>query len=276
MQEDGDGLTYLKIEPLHAPAVVFETGDADPTPASSPVPTPTRFEATGLRYRFLAYDPADLVRVSAVKEWTAKLRLKYQLHNRGDHYEVECLALPKANSIAIRYTTYGSLPTSAGSATYDGIFRVPDNCRIVCALAVATDYGLNSETIRIQIPQKGTDRPPIDLATPARWKQQTRLDDAGAVWDFLQRLELATGVTAHDISLTAESADGQQNVEYSGALESGYAAAAVKTVAERLQEIVSSGSLRMSVGSLAFPTGQALLDWLRAMNQPFNAAKVSQ
>ena len=89
-------------------------------------------------------------------------------------------------------------------------------------------------------------------------------------------MELAVGVSAYDISLTAESTDGQQNVEYSGALEGGYAAAAVKTVAERLQEIVSSGSLRMSVGSLAFPTGQALLDWLRATNQPFNAAKVSQ
>jgi hypothetical protein len=59
------------------------------------VPTPTRFEATGLRYRFLAYDPTDMVRVSAVKEWTAKLRLKYQLHNRGDHYEVELLACPR-------------------------------------------------------------------------------------------------------------------------------------------------------------------------------------
>lgn len=32
----------------------------------------------------------------------------------------------------------------------------------------------------------------------------------------------------------------------------------------------------MSVGSLAFPTGQALLDWLKATNQPFNAAKVAQ
>ena len=280
VQEDGDGITYLKIEPLHAPAVVFETGESDPTPASSPVPTPTRFEATALRYRFLAFDPADLVRVSAVKEWTAKLRLKYQLHNRGDHYEVECLALPKANGIAIRYTTDGSAPTSAGSATYDGKFRVPANCRVVCAIAVATDYGLNSETIRIPIPQKGKDAPPpIDLAAPARWNQQTKLDDAGAVWDFLQRLEGATGVTAHDISLTAESTDGQQNVEYSGALEGGYAAAGIKTVAERLQEIVSQatpGSLRMSVGSLAFPSGQSLLDWLKATNQPFNAAKVVQ
>jgi Protein of unknown function (DUF499)/Chitobiase/beta-hexosaminidase C-terminal domain len=277
MQDDGDGHTYLKIEPLHAPSVVFETGDADPTPASSPVPTPTRFEATALRYRFLAFDPGNLVRVSAVKEWTAKLRLKYQLHNRGDHYEVELRALPKANGVAIRYTTDGSSPASTGFATYDGSFRVPVNCRMVRAMAAFTDYDLYSEPIRIDVPQQGQEvRPTIDAARPARWTQQTKLDDAGAVWDFIQRLEKAAGISAFDISLTAESSDGHQNVEYSGALEGGYAAAALKSVADKLQDIVSGGSLRMTIGTLGFPTGQALLDWLRATNQPFNAAKVSQ
>ena len=277
IQEDGDGHTFLKIEPLHAPSVVYETGDSDPTTASSPVPTPARFEATALRYRFLAFDPADSGRVSAVKEWTAKVRLKYQLHNRGDHYEVELLALPKANGLTIRYTTDGSSPTSAGFATYDGPFRAPGKCRIVCAMAVCSAYGLNSETLRIPIPQRGDDpRPSIDPTIPARWNQQTKLDDSGSVWDFIQRLEKAAGVSAYDISLTAESSDGQQNVEYSGALDGGYDAAALKSIAEKLQEIVNGGSLRMAVGSLGFPTGQALLDWLRATNQPFNLAKVSQ
>lgn len=277
VQEESPGYTYLKIEPLHAPAVVFETGDAEPTAASSPVPTPTRFEATALRYRFLAHDPADLARTSPVKDWTAKLRLKYQLHNRGDHFEVELLALPKANSISIRYTTDGSSPTSVGTATYDGLFRVPANCRVVCAIATVSEYGLSSETIRITIPQQGgVERPSIDLTAPARWTQQTKLDDAAAVWDTIGRLEKAGSVMAHDISLTAESADGQQNVEYSGALEGGYDAPAVKAIAQKLQDIVSEGSLRMAIGSLAFPSGQALLDWLKATNQAFNAAKVRQ
>ena len=276
VQEDGDGQTYLKIEPLHAPSVVYETGDSDPTSASSPVPTPARFEATGLRYRFLAFDPADLSRVSAVKEWTAKLRLKYQLHNRGDHYEIELLALPKANGITIRYTTDGSSPTSAGFATYDGPFRVPPNCRIVCAMAVASAYGLNSEPVRIPIPQKGKADPSLDLTAPARWNQQTKLDDPGAVWDFIQRLEKSAGVIAFDSGLTAESGDRQQSVDYSGALDGGYDAAALKSVAGKLQEIVTGGSLRMTVGSLGFSTGQALLDWLKATNQPFDAAKVTQ
>lgn len=277
VQEESPGYTYLKIEPLHAPAVVFETGDAEPTAASSPVPTPTRFEATALRYRFLAHDPADLARTSPVKDWTAKLRLKYQLHNRGDHFEVELLALPKANSISIRYTTDGSSPTSVGTATYDGPFRVPANCRVVCAMATASEYGLSSETIRITIPQQGgVERPSLDLLAPARWTQQTKLDDAAAVWDTIGRLEKAGAVMAHDIGLTAESADGQQNVEYSGALEGGYDAPAVKAIAQQLQDIVSEGRLRMAIGSLAFPSGQALLDWLKATNQAFNAAKVIQ
>jgi hypothetical protein len=256
--------------------VVYETGDSVPTIASSPVPTPSRFEASGLRYRFLAFDPADSARVSEVKEWTAKIRLKHQLHNRGDHYEVELLALPKANGIAIRYTTDGSSPTGTGFATYDGPFRVPVNCRIVCAMAVASVYNLNSETTRIQIPQTGQEERALDPNIPARWNQLTKLDDSGAVWDIIQRLEKAAGVRAYDINLTAESSDGQQNVDFSGALDGGYDAAALKSVADKLQEIVNGGSLRMTIGSLGFPTGQALLDWLKAANQPFNLAKVSQ
>ncbi len=276
VQEDGDGHTFLKIEPLHVPAIVYETGDSDPTRASSPVQTPARFEATGLRYRFLAFDPDDLARDSAVREWTARIRLKYQLHNRGDHSEVELLALPKASGVVIRYTTDGSSPSSAGFATYDGPFRVPENCRVVCAMAVSSGYDLNSERIRIAIPQKGKEESTLDPAIPARWNQQTKLDDSGAVWDFIPRMEKVAGMTAYDIGLTAESSDGQQNVEFSGALEGGYDAVALKAVAEKLQEIVSGGSLRMVIGSLGFPTGQALLDWLKATNQPFNLSKVTQ
>ncbi len=276
VQDDGDGHTFLKIEPLHAPSLVYETGDSTPTSASSPVPTPTRFEANAVRYRFLAYDPADLTRVSVVKEWTAKVRLKYQLHNRGDHYEVELLALPRANGITIRYTTDGSSPTNAGFATYNGPFRVPANCRIVCAMALASAYDLNSESIRIPIPQKGQEERTLDPAIPARWNQPVKLDDSGAVWDVIQRLENTTDVTAYDISLTAESDDGQQNVEYSGALEGGYNGTTLKWVAQRLQEIVGGGSLRMTIGSLGFSTGQSLLDWLKATNQPFNLAKIAQ
>jgi len=277
VEDEGDGITYLKIEPLHAPSLVYETGKTDPTKSSSPVPTPTRFEAKGLCYRFMALDPEALTRFSEVKEWTAKLRLKQQLHNRGDHYEVELLALPQANGIVIRYTTDGSSPANSGFATYDGMFRVPEKCRVVCAVAICPEYDLVSEQIKLTIPQQGQEaRPTIDPKTPARWMQQTKLDDSGAVWDLIQRLEKTSDVRLFDIGLTAESTDGQQSLEYSGAIDAGYDHAGVKSIAEKLQEIVGGGGLRMSVGSLGFPTGQALLDWLKSTNQQFNAAKVKQ
>jgi hypothetical protein len=275
-EEDGDGRTYLKIEPLHAPSVVYETGNSEPTPASSPVPTPTRFEATALRYKFIALDPENSLLVSPVKEWTATIRLKSQLHNRGDHYEAELLALPKTNGIVIRYTTDGSSPTTASAATYAGMIRVPAGCRVVCAIAVAADYGINSEIIRIAIPQPGKEEPSLDVRLPARWNSRVKLDDAGAVWDFIQRLSEAGNIIAHDVGLTAESADGLQHVEYSGAVDSGYNSASIKAAADKLQEVVGAGALRMSVGSLGFPTGQSLLDWLKASNQSFDTSKVKQ
>jgi len=275
-EEDGDGRTYLKIEPLHAPTVVYETGNSDPTPSSSPVPTPTRFEATALRYKFIAIDPENSLLISPVKEWSATIRLKSQLHNRGDHFEVELLALPKANGIVIRYTTDGSSPTTASAATYAGMIRVPAGSRVVCAIAVAADYGINSEIIRISIPQPGKEEPSLDVRLPARWNSLIKLDDAGGVWNFIQHLESATGVVAHDVGLTAESEDGLQHVEYSGALDSGYNAAIIKAAADKLQEVVGAGTLRMTVGSLGFPNGQSLLDWLKANNQSFDTSKIKQ
>lgn len=276
VDEDSDGRAYLKIEPLHAPALVYETGDAEPTLSSSPVPTPTRFEATGLRYSFRAVDPGDTARFSGVREWKARLRLKWQLHNRGDHYEVELLALPKANGIQIRYTTDGSSPTSTGHAIYDGLIRVPANCRVVCAMAVADAYDLNSDPIRVPIPQKGEETRAVDPQIPARLKLQTRLDDNGAVWNFIEQLDKAAGVSVNDIALTAESANGQQHVEFMGSADSGYDAKALKALADRLVETAGEGTLRMQVSTLNFATGQGLLDWLRANKLPFEQHRVTQ
>jgi hypothetical protein len=142
---------------------------------------------------------------------------------------------------------------------------------------VGQDYGINSEPVKVPIPQKGEQDRQVDLGIPARWKKTARFDDSGAVWDFITRLETAAGVLAYDIALTAESADGCQNLEYSGAIEGGFGGAALREVANKLQEIVGiGGALRLSVGSLHFATGQGLLDWLRKTNQTFDPSHISQ
>lgn len=277
VDDEGAGFTYLKVEPLHAPAVVFETGNSNPTPSSSPVPTPSRFEATGLHYRFMAYDPTDMGRTSAVKEWTAKLRLKYQVHDRGDHREVELLALPQSNGLTIRYTTDGSAPEFTGAATYDGPFRVPANCRIVRAMAKSSEYGVSSDAITIQIAATGEGAAPlVNPTAPAKWTQSTKLDDSTSTWDFIRRLEAAAGVSVFDILVSSENEDGTHVVEFTGASDTGYGGAALKEFVDALQRIAAGGSLRLTVGAMGFPTGQGLLDWLKAAGQSFVAAKVVQ
>ena len=273
-----DGGTYLKVESLHAPSIVYETGDNDPTPTSSPVPTPTNFEARALRYRFLAFDPDDMTRRSEIKSWSAKLDIKYDLADRGDHKELTLQAQPHASGIAIRYTTDGSSPTSAGAATYDGPIRVAENCRVICAIAVSDEYSLNSETLKVQIPQGGSGNPTptIDKTTPATWTSKNKLDDSGAVWEFIGRLEKTNQAIAYDINLTAESEDGDVVLDYAGSQPNGYTAEAIKTLAEDLQRMVGSGSLRMTLGKTKFATGQELLDWLKATKQNFDLNKVSQ
>jgi hypothetical protein len=277
VSDDGHGVTYLKIEPLHADKLVYETGDSDPTIASSPVPTPARFEATGLRYKFLAYHSEHPDKVSTVREWTAKLRLKYQLHNRGSHKEVELLALPKVPGIVIRYTTDGSAPNNASASTYDSPFQVPANCRIVCAIATVQALGIHSEPVRIPIPEKnGPDSPRVDPLKPAKWVSPQRIDDTGQVWNFLKKLAEGQSIRAYDVSFIAENADGQQHIEFNGTLETGYDHESLKSLADRVQEIVGTGTLRMSIGSLGFPTGQTLLDWLNASQQQFDMSRVRQ
>jgi hypothetical protein len=143
-------------------------------------------------------------------------------------------------------------------------------------MAVAPGYELNSETIRVAIPQKGEEDRSLDPTIPARWNQSTKLDEAGAVWDLIGKMEKADRVLAFDIGITAESTDGAQNIEYSGAIEGGYDAAALKVVSEKLQEMVGGGNLRMTIGSLHFLTGQGLLDWLKSCDQSFDLNRVTQ
>ena len=274
-EEDGDGSTFLKIEALHAQALVYESGDTDPTPASTPVPTPLRFEAKGLRYNFLAYDPENPERVSEVKEWSAPLRVKHKLLNRGDHYEIELAAYPKSNAIKIRYTTDGTSPDSLTATTYDTDTKIPEDCRVVMAVAQAELFGLQSEPIRIPIPKRG-ETPQLNQNQPARWNKQHKFDESGRVWNFIDTLANADAVKVFDINLTAQNKDGSQLIDFNGSLTEGYNAELLKEIAESLQTLVGADSLRLSLGSLGFPTGQALLDWVQNTKQAYDFSEVVQ
>jgi hypothetical protein len=187
------------------------------------------------------------------------------------------LALPKTNGIDVRYTTDGSSPINAGSAVYNGVFRVPQNCRVIRAVATASQCDNNSEIIKIDIPtEEEGGGPPIRLDVPARWVAISKLDDSGAVWDFIEKLRPFEGAAATEIALSLGSTDGFQNLDYSDTIENGYAAESLKALVEKIQTVFPGERLRMTVGSIIFLKGQSLLDWLQATRQQFRAENVRQ
>lgn len=143
-------------------------------------------------------------------------------------------------------------------------------------MAQAAAHNLASATVTVSIPQRGEEARRVDPLNSATWRGQTRFDDPAGVWDFIRRLEANPTFKAHDLNLTAESTDGCQHVEFVGSLASGYAADELKIVGETLQNLSGPGSLRLTAGSISFPTGQGLLDWLRSTNQPVDMDKISQ
>jgi hypothetical protein len=96
------------------------------------------------------------------------------------------------------------------------------------------------------------------------------------VWDLITRLEQTAGVVAYDVQISATSNNEEQIVDYTGSLSSGYGGAELKALTAKLQDIVQDGSLRMDIVQLGFPSGQALIDWLNAANEPLDPSSVSQ
>lgn len=278
LSRNDEGVCFLKIEPLHAPNLSYEEGDLQPTPQSPPVPTPSSFEASRLLYQFFAFDPDDLTRQSEVRTWKAQLEVRHQLDDRGDYQEVTLQSLPQAGSVSVHYTTDGSSPTNAGAATYDGPIRVPETCRILQAVAICNTHGLSSEVRKITIAQKDEagGGESFDKTAPTTWKGKTNGDDSGKVWQLIDALAMYSDVRARTVSLTAESADGEQLLDFAGSRDSGYSAEELRTLANQLQELSGPGSLRLKINQLEFLTGQKLLDWLRDRNEPFESHKATQ
>lgn len=103
---------------------------------------------------------------------------------------------------------------------------MPDNCRIVCAIASASALGFHSEITRIAIPQKGKGTGPggpgpgpemnLDPKIPARYEDRKRFDDASQVWDLIGRITAAGNVPVYDIDFTAEAAIGNNTLNFQG------------------------------------------------------------
>lgn len=274
LSRDEDGVTWLRVEPLHGDTVHFEIGQRDPTTASTRVADFQRFEAKHLHYRFLCVDSTGQHPTGSVVPWSGRIELRYGLDVEAQN-RVTLRATPKGE---IRYSTDGTSPERG--ATYEGPFTPPASARVVLAFAEAE--GLRSEQLSIPLPRRdGPERPPpviVDARRPCRWRRKERhkLDDTAAVWAFVERLEKSPA-RAQTLTLVAESPAGDQIVEVRAAREAGYRGEELRGLCSDAQSLAGEHSgLRLTAQCVDFDRGQDLLDWLQATGEALRAGDVEQ
>ncbi len=262
------GVSHLRINVLNADRVVFETGDNDPTIASAIVESPELFIPRGLRYRFLAYRSDDVNMTSVVREWTADLEVRYQIHNRGSHREVELTAFPANTNLRIKFTTDGTSPTSTVARNYDGPFQLPAECRVVQAIAIADQYQMNSSTLTIRIdPDKGDGLQPD---AKGKWTKQITCQSASSVFAMCTKLSAYPELRLATVNVAVESGASNESLDYSLSNETGLTIVDLDTKIRKLQDIVSDANVTMRITSLIFNRGDQLLDFLKESNEAFD------
>lgn len=270
-RDDETGTSWLALEALHGDTIYYETGAAEPTTSSTKVTDAQRFEATGLRYRFRAYDSTGKNPAGPSVPWTGTVTLKYDPRAAGAGSHFTLRAIPRGE---IRYTTDATNPRTG--AVYAGSFVVPQGCRVIQAVAVSE--GVESEQLDVRVHSlvgetrpgfPGTGPGPdkrellpewrLDPRLPTLWRRVWKADDNSATYVFIKALRKAEA-KAFDITIFAGDETESQSVDFSGTAPVGYAADAIESLCTRFQEVVgTSHRLTLKAKRIEFPTGDLAL-----------------
>jgi hypothetical protein len=153
---------------------------------------------------FLAVDTTGIHETGEPKRWVAKLKVRYQVHDRPDHREVELAVTPRAE---LRYSTDATNPREG--RVYDGPIPISDD-KIL--LQVYASAGEATATETFTIPAKGIERLYIDETKPARIvRERPRFDTTKAVYDVITQFKDRQGVIFHGVTLNV--GEGEQAVQ---------------------------------------------------------------
>lgn len=266
------GIANLRINVLNADRVVYETGDNDPTIASAIVESPEHFVPKALRYRFLAYRSEDVNSTSVVCEWTAVLEVRYQIHNRGSHREMELTAVPAGTNLRIKFTTDGTSPSSTVARNYDGPFQIPADCRVIQAIAIADQYQLNSSPLSIRVDKIVDDELKPD--DKGLWRKTIDCPTTTAVFAMLTKLEAYPELVPQTLSVLVESLGTGEDVDYSASVPAGIPVSSLDAKLRKFQEMFPNATVTMRITSLIFNRGDQLLAFLSDIKESYDRKHV--
>jgi hypothetical protein len=196
MQDTQTGETVFTLTPLHAgpsPRVHYSTAAAV-TEADPVVDDLDAFRTKEPTLYFLAIDTTGSHEPGEPKRWVAKLKIRYQVHDRPDHREVELAVTPNA---VLRYTTDATNPREG--RIYDGPVPISDSQIL---LQVYASAGEASATETFTIAERGNDRIIIEDDKPARLRVKSCLDTTNAVYDVFARFKEHQGIVFQGAVLT--------------------------------------------------------------------------
>ncbi len=267
-RNDDTGEVTLRLTPIHGDVIYWEIG-APATTASAKVEG-GQLVTSALRVSFLCVDSSGQRQTGQPVEWNNRITLKYRLYSAGGQRRMELRAAPPAT---IRYTTDGSDPKLNGGL-YDGDFVIPPGA--VLALAVAEKDGIQSETLRVEIPRGGEEEVRIDPRLPATLNRRFKRDTTQETYLWLEQAEKAQ---AELIGLTltiSQSGAAREWVELTASESKRWPPAMIREALEALRKAQSEGQVSLECQKIYFPSGQNLMDWAADLRLTLRAGEVKQ
>jgi len=264
-RDDDSGKITLKLTPVFGDTIHYEIG-GPATTASQKVLNPRMFQSEELVLSFLCVDSKGKHETGDPVPWRNRITIKSRTYQSGADKMVELRSAP---TVPIRYTTDGSDPKHCGGA-YAGPFVVPAGT--VCILAVAEKDEIKSDIHRLDICWDKTLQIRIDVTRPVVWARDCRLDTTKESYEFLEMLKKhKASVPCDRIAIVGKN---WLELTFDGKLIlSGEQA---EEAVGHLRALLSEGQVAIGTPAIHFPTGQALLDWVKDAKTEIKAEEVKQ
>jgi len=253
------GEVTLKITPQYGDAIYYEI-DSEATTSSLKVKNPNEFKTKELSLSFICEDSSKINKTGEVVYWQNKIMLTHRVYDKDNNKYVELKAIPEA---VIKYTTEGSSPKENGGI-YNGDFKVPQNCKMVLAVAMAEKQGIYTEVKQILISTI------IQIVSnkPLKLNKHFRTNNSAETYKVIEILKKHNALIS-EVSTTIFEID-DNNID-KGWIEINFDSKTKIDVNEMEQEInnlqltfMKNKPINISVdyGVTHFATGQNFMDWV--------------
>lgn len=265
-----EGTTELTLTPRHAgPSPVIHVADHAGVSVDDPVvENPEEFVTDKGTLYFLVVDSTGAHETGPAVAWTAKIKIRHQVHTNGDTRTVELQATPRAE---LRYTLDGTAPTDGEQ--YAGPFEVDDAKRL---LLVYAEAGEATETEQFSIPKKGDNRVQVDDGKPARLLPRVTLPDSSQSYAVLNKFKGDAEARFNGVKLIVGQGEHTVSVRFP---ENGVTAGDIETMLTAIRQVIGDDQANVVIridNGASFSTGYDAKEFAKLANLALTPDNIMQ